>query len=573
MSLKSARILGLALFACLLSGGSLARQKASSPESSVPAEVTDQEVQSHRIGKLEPIAIPMTDMQGEMRGGIPLPLKVVVDKNGDVVSVALSEDVNLDDPGAEVPPKTLADLRKAIPRAEDEVRALHYRPFERSGQAVEATFEEEVPIVPQEMRPTAHVEFPAVRDWGSLQMSLSRTGCFGACPAYAIEVFGDGNVVYEGRRYVAVTGSHRTKISREAVAQMLEAFRRTDYFSLANEYKALITDNPTYTTSIRIGGHVKRVVDYVGLSVGMPVEVQHLEDAIDELADSARWTKGDASTVRTLAEEKWDFRTKEAADTFARVAMYGSPEAVHDFISSGVRLDGDDGMNGHPLDRAAFRGNTEMLLDLLKAGAGSNMSRVSASLSRAAGAGKLEAVRLLLQFGADPNAQSASFEPPLIAAASSGVPSVVQEVLSHRPNVSIRGAKGRTALIAAVDALGHFSEEKDVDREETVRILLAAGAEVDARDDKGNTALFDNGWDPKIASLLIAHGADVNARNAQGWTPLFNASSPELIRFLLERGASLSIRDQEGKTALDRARQYGNAETVAVLESAQSGKN
>lgn len=568
---KIARIAALALLTSSLLPRALAQQTSVSPETGTPVEVTDDEIESHRVGKLEPIAIPMTDMTGEMRAGMPLPLKVIVDKDGQVVSVDLLDEVNLDDPDSMIPPKTRTQIKKVIGRAEDEVRALHYRPFEKNGQAVSATFEEEVPIVPEEMRPTKHVEFPEVRDWNSLRMTLARTGCFGTCPSYSIEVHGDGTVLYESNGYTAIHGNHRGKVSKEAVAQMLDAFQRANYFSLANEYKALVTDNPTYTTSIKFDSHFKKIVDYVGLSVGMPAVVQQLEDAVDELSDSARWTKGDSATVGSLVDEKWNFHSNDAADTFARVVMYGSAEAVHGFISNGVPLDGNDGMNGTPLDRAAFRGNTEMLHDLLKAGAGSDMSRVSAALSRSASAGKLDAVRLLFQYGADPNGRPASFDPPLIEAAFSGVPSVVQEVLSHRPNLSIRGGKGATALISAVDSYYPY-EHKDKDRAETVRLLLDAGAEVDARDDEGNTALLANGFDVKVASLLIEHGADVNARNNRGWTPLFNASSAELVRFLLQHGASLSIRDNDGKTALENARQYGNPETVALLESAQNGK-
>ena len=48
---------------------------------------------------------------------------------------------------------------------------------------------------------------------------------------------------------------------------------------------------------------------------------------------------------------------------------------------------------------------------------------------------------------------------------------------------------------------------------EQVRALLAAGANINARDSLGATALHDAAWTGKreIAALLIAHGADVNA--------------------------------------------------------------
>ena len=51
---------------------------------------------------------------------------------------------------------------------------------------------------------------------------------------------------------------------------------------------------------------------------------------------------------------------------------------------------------------------------------------------------------------------------------------------------------------------------------------LDAGADVNAKDEKGSTPLYWAAWDgyKKVAELLIAKGADVNAKNNRGITPL-----------------------------------------------------
>lgn len=562
---------------------SIARTVPPQGTAQKPVEVTADEVASHRLGSLQAILLPLIGgpsgrgLQGE---GFPVPIIVVVGPDGSVLSTALSNEIDLDDVASGVPKQWMSEFKKVIAEAQDEVRGLHYRPFERDGHAVFARFEEDVPVVPPEMLPGPHVDFPEIRKWNSLRMSLERTGCFGACPSYSIEVHGDGTVFYNGNGYVAVLGHHSGQVSEQAVLSMLDAFRAADFFSLRNSYREGVTDNPTFTTSIQFDDHSKKVIDYVGREVGMPAAVTRLEDTIDRVADSERWTKGDSGTVPALEGESTDFTSQRAADILARVAMYGSADAVRQLVAAGVPLNGHDDMGDSPLGRAASRGDLDMLRSILQGGADTDPPAMLMALSQAAAAGNLDCVKLLIKAGANPNARPVldgppivrgEGDPPIVAAASSGVPSVVEEILKYHPDISARGTENRTALIAAVDAYTWFdSQNKNVDRVSVVRLLLAAGAKVDARDDKGNTALTENASNRAIAALLLQHGADINASNNDGWTALFSASSADLTRFLLQHGANLNVRDKDGKTPLECAKQYGNAEIVAVLDAAQA---
>ncbi|MGE5205030.1 MAG: ankyrin repeat domain-containing protein [Chlamydiota bacterium] len=541
--------------------------------SSEPIEIEGQEVAAHRLGKLDPIRMRMDGLPLP-HARFPVPVRIVVAPDGSVTSAKLEGGFDSDEP--DMPRTLFKSLKEAVTRAQAEVMALRYRPFLRKGHAVPATFEEMVLMIPADEPAAPHVDFPQIKDWQSLRMTLQRTGCFGMCPSYSIEVRGDGTVLYSGRSYVAITGAHRGSISQQPVAGILEAFRQADYFSLRDKYILGATDLPTYTTSIAFDGRSKKVEDYAGLQVGMPAAVERLEKAIDDLADSARWIKGDGATFAVLAAEKWNFKSPEAADTLARIVSYGSAEAVRDLIAAGVPTNGHDSANSSPLEIAAFRGDLQMLNAILPAGPGTDPAVLSSALSRAAAAGKLEAVRLLLHSGANADAHLFSskppaLEPPVVAAAASGVPAIVQTILKYRPDISARGFEDRTALIAAVYSW-KSDEGEPVNRLEVVRLLLAAGAEVDARDDKGNTALIKNAWNPDIALLLIQHGADVNASNNEGWTPLYNASTPELARVLLQHGANLNVRNKRGETPLEAARQYGNPGVVEILEAAQAGK-
>ena len=103
---------------------------------------------------------------------------------------------------------------------------------------------------------------------------------------------------------------------------------------------------------------------------------------------------------------------------------------------------------------------------------------------------------------------------------------------------------------------------------------LRSGADVNARDAQGRTALFYiNSFCPQKdlkAKLLIEAGADVNARDAQGLTPLLalpyvhDLSIPQqrscapVIRLLAEAGADLNACDPAGFTRLEQMLRRGN---------------
>lgn len=90
-----------------------------------------------------------------------------------------------------------------------------------------------------------------------------------------------------------------------------------------------------------------------------------------------------------------------------------------------------------------------------------------------------------------------------------------------------------------------------------VRLLLARGADPNlALDDGGETPLF-LADDPRIIDLLAAHGADVDDAGEGGETALMEkarACDLDAVRALLRNGAEPSLRDGNGRTALDAAK-------------------
>jgi len=254
-------------------------QQAASPHSQpAPIRVFDNEINEHAIN--HDLLYLRTAHPRPFSG---ITVTVVVDTSGSVIS-ALA-----------MPENQEKDAQPALLiQAEAMVRGLQFKPFYREGHPVSVTFYRRVTCLPQELVPAQQVPFPKVRDWNSIKITLERTACYGMCPAYKVELHGDGTVLYEGRSSVAVEGNQHASVPQANIVELVKLFEQADYYSLLNEYKSRITDNPTRTTSIEIDGQRKQVVDYVGLYVGMPLSVTKLEEAIDRLSGDARWIHSQA---------------------------------------------------------------------------------------------------------------------------------------------------------------------------------------------------------------------------------------------------------------------------------------
>ncbi len=143
-----------------------------------------------------------------------------------------------------------------------------------------------------------------------------------------------------------------------------------------------------------------------------------------------------------------------------------------------------------------------------------------------------------------------SFDPPLdlYEAATAGRVERARELLDAHPSqVNAHSRDGFFPL-----ALAAF-----FGRGEVAELLLERGADVHqaARNEMRVTALHAAvaSGQLAIARSLLERGAQVNARQQQGWTPLHGAVGEgrlELAELLLAHGADLNARNDEGKTPL-----------------------
>jgi Domain of unknown function (DUF6438) len=145
----------------------------------------------------------------------------------------------------------------------------------------------------------APVETPAeTPQMNDVEITLTRGVCYGFCPDYTVTVSGDGQVRYEGRRFVDAVGARTATVPREDVERLVRRFDEIGFDNLRDAYRSQVTDLPTYSVAITRNGRTKTVVDYGGTGAGMPATVRTLQDEIDRVAQTAQWVLRDGQPVR-----------------------------------------------------------------------------------------------------------------------------------------------------------------------------------------------------------------------------------------------------------------------------------
>lgn len=237
-------------------------------------------------------------------------------------------------------------------------------------------------------------------------------------------------------------------------------------------------------------------------------------------------------------------------------------------LSKGADLNAREMDNETALFYAAAEGHLAMTEFLMARGADINdtLSRVGNTVvSLALDRRKPEIVKFLVGKGATTRMLTRGESPAnwtlLHTAAWECGKDMVDLLADHGVPVDQKTTGGRTPLH---NACGQGNIEG-------AKALITRGADPNAATDQGQTPLFfavNRGSTP-LASMLVESGARVEGRDsASGRTLLHYAAIKgygDIAGLLIDKGADVEAGDGQGKTALDRAIQYGQNSCASLL--------
>ena len=195
-------------------------------------------------------------------------------------------------------------------------------------------------------------------------------------------------------------------------------------------------------------------------------------------------------------------------------------------------------------------------------------------------------VETLVNAGADVNVTIKKGMTLLMISIKDGHSDIAKYLIEKGANVDVQSDNGSTALSLAkskefdtivrlIKRAGEKSEREEKDQitgnifdvveqgdVETLKKLLARGTDPNKRDMKGRFPLIyaASGGHEEIVEALIRAGADVNMKATDDSTALMAATLQghnSIVTFLLGKGADISAKNSDGETALNIARQKG----------------
>lgn len=209
-----------------------------------------------------------------------------------------------------------------------------------------------------------------------------------------------------------------------------------------------------------------------------------------------------------------------------------------------------------------------LLRYFIKSGLNPHVQIESDSLLGQAAGTNTEALELLLRAGGCSTIHPGDDIPLLHRAVSSTYIRRIQLLMQYGANINAQDSHGDTPLhliSRELSSKGHMC---------MLHHLLTYGPDIHIRNTAGCTVLHTV-HSPQMAQVFIENGADIHAQDCEGRTPLhyvvlrvvkrrcFNPNEPltekvdtGLLKLFLAHGAKVTVPDRSGKTVFDYAQQY-----------------
>lgn len=326
--------------------------------------------------------------------------------------------------------------------------------------------------------------------------------------------------------------------------------------------KAIIERNPLVQAAM--SGNIAAV----RALLGQGANIEAIDDSCGCTALAGAAANGQADMVKFLLDKgaKIDAGEGGSGTALFRAVEGDRTELVNLLLDKGANVDAADHMGTTPLMEAVEKNQPALVELLLQRGARTDTRDKNGrrtALFRAAMAGNLEILNLLLDKGADANAHLSDDDSALQIAAMNGRNEVVKDLLARGANTEIKDDLCQTPLLIAAQW----------GKAEVAMQLLDGGAKMEATNNQGETALHVAAqWgSTEVVKLLLDRGAQIEARDKDGFTPLLHAAQAggiahagttlpvekfpavEVVNLLLDRGANIEAKSVDGQTALHRA--------------------
>lgn len=263
---------------------------------------------------------------------------------------------------------------------------------------------------------------------------------------------------------------------------------------------------------------------------------------------------------------------KEGQTALMLAARWYDEAAIKHLIAAGASLKATDS-KGQTVLMHAFQSTSSINLKLLfDAGAREtvNVKDQRGSTALMYSTGKYYAAEYatqLLAAGATINDVNSEGQSALMLAAQNGSEETVKALLARGADATIKDKKGMTTLMYVQPR--YFHDEVGA----MITALIGGGARLEEVDDDGRTALIvaANDRSPMKLKALIDAGASLDARDKNGRTALITAvesadSRLEKADYLVNAGADTTIRNNNGETALTIAQRIGELKIVRLIE-------